>query len=296
MVDVIDYKQHKHVTRRLVTGEDATTLVELLVTLLLSSIFLGVVYDTFITNSNIMMESEVVSTTDSKARAILDLMSFEIRMMGAGMPIGQAEFLSGQSGLGDAPDALLAGSDDDTLMFRMNETGYTTFSSTDFTPDDGLSFSIVSTSDVQVDDVIYISDMAVGGSDGFRGQISSVLGSQLTVDAGYVASEDAIFPSGSTVARTTEITYTSPPGGSGITRSNGGDALVLGTGTSFSLEYLDEDGDEVDPPLSLTERVNEITAIQITVNAQSSRPLKDGTFYTAEAEQIVALRNLNLNH
>ena len=59
------------------------------------------------------------------------------------------------------------------------------------------------------------------------------------------------------------------------------------------LEYLDENGAVLTPPLLNTDLVNSLRKIRVTVSVNSSSVLADGSTYTASASQVFAIRNLN---
>ncbi|RMG39206.1 MAG: hypothetical protein D6719_13825 [Candidatus Dadabacteria bacterium] len=276
-------------------AEQGVTLMEMIVGLLISATLMLSVIDFFTNSTHIALDNDVTMKAEEKARAILDLMVFDLRMIGSGMPLLQPDFDYNDTTLGDAPFAVLSDSDSDTLKFRINESGHSTVLTADFTPSSSnKTFTVLSTDDLYVGDKVYISDALVGGSDGLYGEITSISGNDITLKSDYVASDSASFPAGSEVNRVVTVTYQSPSGSSGITRDSGAGAVSLGPNTWFSVKYYDASGNSMTPPLSDSQRAEDLLTVEVTVTASGDRLLSDGTTYTAQAKQKVVIRNFKV--
>lgn len=269
------------------------TLLELLVGVSVLSVLLAATAQSMFNTMETSLDTEVVTQTEERAKAALDMMVFDLRMLGSGVTAGQSDFSISDSALGDAPLPVLTDSSESYLHFRMNESGDDAVLTADYTPDDdGLSFSVSSTSDLYVGDEVYISDRVAGGDDGLKGEVSAVTSNTVTISADYVASENADFPAGSTLNRVSTIAYNSPSDWSGITRNGGLGAITIVPNSKFTVQYLDSDGAELTPPLSKADILESLLSIEVTVQVQSDRPLKSGTTYTAEASTKVTARNM----
>lgn len=287
---------------KIVNGETVSqrgfTLVELLVTLLLMGVVVTAGMDAFVTTTSHYHDQKVKTAATEQARMLVDLIAFDIRMTGAGMPLSQSGFSMSDGSLGDAPFPILTSSDADTVVVRLNETGAHTLVSSNYTPSfSDLDISVLSSSGLAVGDTIYLSNLNAGGSEGLKGTISAVIASPptLTIGSGYLTTTGAVFASGSTVHKVSTVTFESPVDWSGITRDSGSGAQLLFPGSQFSVRYLDESGASLALPLSTGSVANDLERIEITVSVRGLQPLRDGTTYIANARETVVLRNLVVN-
>lgn len=274
------------------------TIIELLVSMLLGATLMASISSLYVQTAYTSFDSETISVTEDSARSVLDIIAFDIRMLGSGVPLNQSDFAIGQSGLGDSPLPILTDSSSSSIHFRLNETGDITQLTADYIPDSSnLSFNVSSTDNLYIGDTIYINDATTGGSDGLKGEITNINNLTITIKSDYITSPDSIFPSGSEVQRVAEVTFTSPSTPStsqGVKRNNGTSNLILANNTVVEFKYLKENGDNISLPLSENKIKNDLAKISVTVQAFSNKKLKDGTTYTAEAKQVIALRNLHL--
>jgi hypothetical protein len=272
------------------------TIIELLVTVLLMSIVMLGVVGTVTWTSRQSIDHEIIARVNEQARAILDYMAYDMRMLGSGMPLGQTGFPIGGTGLGDAPLPLLTTSDDDQIELRLNERGSDTVLTANYTPSAAnLTLSVLSASDFEAGDMLYVSDHTQGGTSGMQGTVAQVGNDWITLENTYVATAGATFKSGSTVSRVSTITYESPADGSGVTRDTGEGPVALEPNSTFNLDYLDATGTEITPPLTAAAIAANLYTIRVTVSVQASQPLYDGTTYSTEAVQEIGLRNLILS-
>ena len=270
--------------------------IELMASLVIMSTLFVSVTSMFVATTRRSHDNGVIMEADERARELLDLLAYDIRMAGSGMPMGQASFAVGGTGLGDAPLPILLSATASSITLRTNETGKNTVLTTNFTPSStALTFDVLSVEDLYDGSVIYISDLIRGGTQGLRAVIDSISGNSITIDSGFITSSGTSFSSGCTVTRITDVTYTSTDLTAGITRDNGEGAITLAPKSLFVLSYLDGSGNPITLPLTDTAVSTQLTSINITVQVAARTNLKDGSSYIATVAERVALRNINLN-
>jgi Tfp pilus assembly protein PilW len=278
-------------------SERGESLLGMLVALGISMTLFAAATSSFLTVSRRSMDSDVKSTAIDRAKTVLGLISYDLRMAGAGMPLGQVGFTTADAALGDAPLPVLTASTASRLEFRLNERAVNTVLTADYTPGvSSLTFQVAAGGDLEAGDTVYLNNMLVGGTAGLRGVISSVgSGSPATVtlSSGYVATPATTFKAGSTVDRVTRVVYSNA--GAGITRTAETSSVVLAPLSSFSATYLDGAGATLAPPLTADTIINRLAAVRLTVTVPGERRLSNSTPYTAEATTTVAIRNLNIN-
>ncbi len=272
------------------------TLTELLVSLSISATLLGATSATFLNTTRQAGDHEIVTRTREYARSVLDLVAFDLRMTGSGMPLNQEDFSIDDLTLGEAPLPLLSGANDDFIQIRLNERGFHTVLTSAYTPSaTSLNVTVYDSSNFSDGDLIYISDMISNGENGLQGEITNVGPNTLTIDSAFVASPSATFPIGSTVHRITQVDYLSPNDGSGIMRDPGDGGNILAPRSTFTLDYVDSAGTSLLTPLTAADIADNLSAIELTVSVQSEQRLKNGEFYTAQFTEYISLRNLNLS-
>jgi hypothetical protein len=280
--------------QRLSSQERGASILSLLVNLLLMGLIFGASLTHFFETSRRAYDHEIIASTQERARAILDLMSFEIRMAGSGMPLGQPAFMT--AGFSENALPLLPASTHQSLTIKLNESGRNAVIENSFSPSfNSLTFNVTSAEDLEAGDTIYISNMIVGGVGAMRATVSSVSGNAVTISAAYDISANTSFPAGSTVDRVSKLVFNSPPDWSGITRDAELGAVVVAPKSRFMLSYLNASGGQVSLPLTEAKILNEVSSLILTVMVKSDRPLKRGEHYLAQTQQVVALRNLIIN-
>lgn len=271
------------------------TLMAIMVSIALGSIVLTAAVSSFLYTSKHNNDVQVLLKAESQARIILDMMVADLRMIGSGMPLGQQDFAIGDATLGTATLPILTDAAAEHASFRINEKGKEAFLSANYTPTaSALVFSVDSVADLDVGDTVYLSNMLLGQTAGLMGVIEAVSASSVTIDSAYIASAAASFPIGSTAARVTNVTYDSPSDWSGITRDSELGAVTIYPGSNFSLSYLGSDGAVLALPLTADVIRNDLAAIQISVSVRGFRKMSDNSNYLAQAQQTVAIRNVNI--
>ena len=89
-----------------------------MVSLTLTSTMLGAILSTYAITTRRAYDEAIVSRTNEQSRLALDLIGYDLRMTGAGMPLGQGGFAPGGAGLGDAPLPILTTAVDRYESFR----------------------------------------------------------------------------------------------------------------------------------------------------------------------------------
>lgn len=272
--------------------ERGSFLLEMLCAIGLAAMIFTFASDMTMNNVQKSFDTQVVLETEKNARAILDLMIFDLRMLGSGIPFDQSDFTMSDSGVGAAALPVYTDSTTSFVHFRINELGNDTFLLNSFMPDSQNSLTVESDSDLVANDVIYISDETAGGSDGLQATVASANSGTVTL-TNMLYSTGATFPAGSIANRVVELSYNSPNDSSGITRNNGYGDVVLMPNSTFSINYIDSDGNQLALPLTTSTISSELNAIEVTVNVISNGRLRDGTSYTASVSGQVGIRSLN---
>ena len=272
---------------------DGFSLFEVLVAIFISAILLGNITATLMQTSSHYHDRSVISKTEERAQMLLDLLAYEIRHLGAGMPLGQSDFDISDATLGDASLPILLNATATYVQIKLDEIQTSSTITASYTPSVvDLDFTVESANGFSVGDTVYLSDMIVGGDDGLEGVITNITGNTITIDSGYTASAAASFNAGSSIHRVSTVTFDSLVD---ITRDNGTGAVTLAPNSSFTLTYLDESGTTLALPLTRAIVDDSLASINIQISLDSDSLLKDGTTYTAVAQQQVHLRNLRLS-
>ena len=276
------------------SAERGFSLLELLVALLISTVLLGNITSTIMTSTTQHHDQKVRTKTNENAHLLLDTLSYEIRMLGTGMPLGQEDFDMLDATLNNAPLPILTTASGTYLQIRLDEVGtdaivvasYTpSFTSRDVDVDDASEFS--------VGDTVYISNKTNGEKGGLQSTITAINGNTVTIDNSYNATPGVVFDVGSMMHKVDTITLDSTP--SGITRQRGAETpIVLLPRSTIAISYFDENGNTLTPPLSVSQIRNDLMRVRIQISVDSRVPLKSGATYTADTQQDIFLRNLHL--
>lgn len=268
------------------------TLIGFMAAALITSIVLASAVTSLLSFSKNSENNKLISETNDRARTVIDLMSYELRFMGAGVPFQQTNFLMSNGMLGSAPFPILTTSTNTAITFRVNSRGRVGHLTGSFNPAIQNSFMILSNTGISAGDTVYLSDLAAGGSNGLQGTVQSAVGNMVTLSAGSVYAPGATFAAGSTVQPVQTITYNSAAGG--ITRTQGATVSTLAAGSSFTAQYYDTAGVVMVLPLTAATIGSNLASISLTVTVPSSRTLSTGALYTASLTTRIALRELNV--
>jgi type II secretory pathway pseudopilin PulG len=269
------------------------TLVGVLVALLIAGIVLSAALTNFSDAWRRAADTKMMSHAEVEARMVLDLINYDLRMIGSGLPLGQTGFSIDDVSLGDSPLPVLVSSTDSAITFRLNESGVSALLASDFTPASSLVVSVSSSTGFASGDTVYISNMSVLGTAGFKGTVDSVSGNSLTLNGSYTSTPSTTFGAGSIIEKVSAVILAATA--AGITRDSGGGAITLSPRASFAASYLDSTGTPLALPLTRAAIKDSLSSISITITVTSPHALADGERYEARAIQQVALRNLVLS-
>lgn len=266
------------------------SLLEVLVCLTIGTMLLGNVFGSMLQTTEHYYNQQIRAKTDERARVLLDLMAFDIRLSGAGLPLGQKNFDISDPVLGQAALPVLLNAESGYIALRLNQRGLTAVLTADYTPSStSLEFDVVSAAGFAAGDIIYLSNMTVAGKDGLRGEIERIEDRTIVLKADYAATAGCTFKSGSIMASVSTVVYDS---GERIMRDDGGGPVPLLPKSAFQIEYLDEAGAAMALPLTAITVRNDLTSVRLKVSVVSERKLRHGDYYTGTAEQTIMLRNV----
>lgn len=275
------------------------SLLELIIAIGIGSLILsGLSWLLIGTSARVYNEKQQMSV-DTEAIELLNLLCREISIAGAGMPLGQSQFVPTILSLGDAPEAVVsASSTTSSLVIRLSTSGENSTLSADFTPTlTARSFYVTSISPFALGQSVYISGASTGGNYGLQGVITKITNKEITLGSTYRAVGGATFSIGSVVAPVQTVVYNSPNNWSGVTRDDGRGVLLLLANSQFSLRYLNSSGNPIPLPLSATNIASDLAGIEVTVTVQSTQTLKnsENQHYQVQLSRVAALRNLIIN-
>jgi len=278
------------------TAQSGSMLLDALTSLFLGAVVIGSAAASF---SNMWVRStelRLKAQAQTEARLLLDMLAFDLRMAGSGLPLGQTSFSSALSSLGQEELPIVAGADGTTATVQLNELGTSAVLTSTFAPSAGnRTMQTSSTAGFSVGDTVYISDMASRGTSALRGTIESLTANSIRVASSYTPSALISLPAGGTIEPVTRVTYANST--AGITRNGGSGAILLAPNSSFTITYLDSSGNALSTPLSSTAITNSLRAVRLQVSLHTTSgvtTLSTQTF-SATTSQTVALRNVNLN-
>jgi len=279
--------------RRRGSQEQGFSLIEALVTLLITAVISLMMVVEFLDTGKRGYDHQLGSRVNEQTRTLLDYIAYDVRMLGAGLPLGQTGFDIGDATLGDAPLPVLLTSNATTLIMRANEKGVHSVLTSNFTPSAGSStFNVFDASDLGIGDTVYISDMPTGGSSGLMGTVRSLSGNAVTLNLAMTYAAGASFKPGASVNRITTITYANTA--DGITRDGLGGLNLLQSNSSFTIEYLDAAGAALALPLTAAAVKDQLTSVRLNVTVTDEKVFSSGQPATATASQVISLRNLIL--
>ncbi len=288
-------------TKRSTKMDRGFSLLEVLVSSLVIMVLMTGVVQTFYGTSKRSYDDQIMTRANEEARTLLDYMSYDIRMAGAGVPFAQTAFSIGTASLGDAPFPILLTATSTFIQIRLNEKGINTVLSSDITlpasgsTSLGISIPLISTADFLRGDTIYLSDLTTGGTAGLKGLITYVTSTDVTINPIYTSSPTTIFKAGTTAERVATISYNSPSDWTGISRGDGASTIVLQPNTQFNLTYKDTIGNTLTLPLTSTVVKDNLSSILATIRVKSAKKLSNGSHYIASATQEISMRNLILS-
>ena len=278
-------------------SEQAYTLMEMLVTLSISTFLFAGLMAQYSIAASTTYDQNIRMATNLQTQAILQSIGSEIRILGNGVPFDQANFQIGETTLSDptvADPIQIATATATNISFRLNESGEVHLLTADFNPATSSTINLTAVNDLDVNDPIYLSNGVVSGDDGLYGIITAVDSgtNSITIGSNYIASPGATFAMGSMLEEVPLINFNSPTDGSGVVRDSGFGTVLMAPNSTMLLEYFDIDGNAVTLPLTNQTVMEDLRAIRVTITLTASQPLSDGDTYNATAQQTFGLRNL----
>ncbi len=311
----------------MVTMKKAFTVTEFLVSSTIAIIVLGFFVQQITFASKVHIDNNLMQSTHNEAQAIINLIGIDLRMIGNGLPFEVDNFNIGDSLLDEnnassVPDItypIFTASDDQTIQYRLNETGTVYMTTATFSI--GASNFYVTLHDVDglfPGDPIYITNKSLAKQEGFWGEIKDdntgvdVANKRVLIDVvnnGYWLSEVSGFAGfgiGSILEPVSDITLTNTVSGgvNTITRQiNDSTPLELARNASFTARYYSytQVGNAITlveiPTITDDDLLDQsLNFIEITVNVTSEKNLAAlgnvGTPYIASITQLFAIKNL----
>jgi|GEM_PF-2871877 len=278
-------------------SERGESILSTYVALLIMGIILSAGTSLFTNSLKHSADIRALTQAQIAATNILDMMSFEMRMMGSGMPLTQSSFSYDNVAIRERALPILLSASNSSITFRLNEAGSSALLTSDASPSGTtMTVNLDSSEAFNLGDTVYISSFSVGGTHALRGVISQKNGNTISLSS-VTATPSATFPASSVVQPVSDITYTSTL--DGISRSSSrGSSMFVGSmfypNATFELTYYDGPGQILSLPLTATSIRNTVAGIGIRILVNSESRF-DGSPRDTEAQQIVALRNLTLS-
>lgn len=287
------------------------TLVEILVSMFVMTLILAGVFSSFSDLTNSSNDLFIRESIHDDSESLLNIIGYELRMIGNGIPFDQENFKVNdnlenslqvevvQDSLNNYPShpLLTDTSTSSFIEFRINETGNVYFITANFDP---TTSSVISVSDVTgllVGDDIYLSNAIRQQDDGMYAKVSAINTSsnEITIESDYYRSIGASFDKGCTIEPVNLVTIGESLGN--ITRNSGFGDIVLAKNASIEFDYLDKDGISLTLPLSESDLLSNLGAIEVSITLESSKKQKVlGTqydTYSLTKSQVFGLRSFN---
>ncbi len=270
------------------------TLLELIVTLGISSVVLTGLAVEFATLTKYSRDIEIKGEVRDTLRSVLDMIASDIRNAAAGMPLGQDNFTVSDAALGDAPLAVLTSSNSTAVHLRLNETGESTSLTADFDPTAMVTeLTISSSAGFAVGDTIYSSELSSGGQNGLKADIKSIPNNTtLEIENIALPTGATLIAAGSQVSKVSDVTIQDDATNDYIVRTNNSGVAILAPDSQVTFSYLDAALNSLSDPLDATEIENQLAVIRVNVQITSQRSLSTGSKFQLSSSLDVVLRNL----
>lgn len=292
------------------------TLLELLVTLFIGNVFLLASFSVFNKASTVYHDIKIREAVNDTAKSVLAIVGNDLRMIGNGLPFDQVNFKIQETltdGTTDFDQDASSGSatrithplhvdesDDDEIVYKLNESGIVHFVTTGFVPGT-TTINLTSTAGLYAGDSIYFSTKVTGGENGLMASIASVdSGTQITLESTqYYSPELTNVSAGTTVEPVVTVELFND--NNQIIRNAGFGDVVLADNASFTLTYWSNDGvTEIVPPLTVQEVAQDLGSIEITVTVESELKHRILTTpkqtFTFTRSQTYGLRSFNFTY
>ena len=278
-------------------NEQGITLLEILVSIGVASIMLLFTMQQYLSTTKQSRDNQIRISTFLQAQAVVQNIGFDLRILGNGLPFEQSQFQIGDAGLSNPTVSLPILIDSITtnkIFFRMNESGDVELLTQDFNPAFDTNIHLTETENVAINDQIYLSNGVIGGEHGLYAVVKNVNHSSkfITVN-NIVTGAGATFDKGSMFEVVPVIEYSHNTITNEIVRNSGTGPVVIAENASLLFDYQDENGNSMTLPMTDTDIIDTLRAIQVTVVVDSEKKMSDGTTYSSEVTQTFGLRNLS---
>ncbi len=278
-------------------NEQGITLLEVLVSIAIASIMLLFTMQQYLSTTKQSRDNQIRISTFLQAQAVVQNIGFDLRILGNGLPFEQSQFQIGDAGLSDPTVSLPILIDSiatNKILFRMNESGDVELLTQDFNPLFDTNIHLTDTSNIVVNDPIYLSNGVIGGEHGLYAVVSAVNhSSKFVTVGGIVTGAGATFDKGSMFEVVPIIEYSHDTITDEIVRNSGSGPVVVAENASLQFDYQDENGNSLTLPLVDTDIIDTLRAIEVTVVVESGKKMSDGNTYSSEVTQKFGLRNLS---
>lgn len=258
------------------------SLIQIIVALGVAGVLMGTVISEWVTTTSRAKDLRIRSSLRKEIQQALDLMRFEISLIGSAVPIS----LPSASSLGSSGAPIQVDSTDISATFLINLSGSSTRTRIDATGSSS-SLSLVDGSIFVSGDYLVLYDDRRENSEVLLAEVNSVSGNSVSLGNITSSSGSAQFSAGSYVAVLNPVTYQLGPQNNGIERIEGGNTISVLTNGSFELEFLDSAGNNLTTPLDFATQTSQLASIRVSITGRDASNTREETGYAT-----IALRNL----
>ena len=289
--------KYRKQSRYHISQQRGDTLVGFLVAAFIGTLVVTATASSFTTGVRSVWDRITIAEANNQARSLSHLISSDLRVIGSGMPLGSPRFNYLDPQIEDAALPILPFADAANITFRVNKSGRFGSLTAPFDPSFQRTIEVTSTEGFRPDSWVYLSNMTSEFSQsslisGLRARITSVGDSSIGV-SDVSTNEGAIFKWGS-IAEIVEEIFIDCANIEGISRDSGNGPIILYPHSSCTINYLDNQNNELPSPLSSDVIQSSVSSIRFTISVPGRRPLQSGNAYTAQVTETIALRNIIL--
>lgn len=276
-----------------IKNQSGFTLLELLVTMALSSVLFLMVSSQYAMVTRTAFNNRVESTSKELAQILLDQITYDLSMAGAGMPLGQLEFKINNGIFGNRVLPVLpSNSGANQIQIRIPSRGRKSLLVTNLSlASSPYYFNVVDASDFRVGDVVYLNNASAGGDQGLYGEIGGISGDQITLSNSSlvpIVSTTNFYP-GSMITPMRTVSY-SVVGGDLIRSDHIEGDIALAPVAALNFTYFAEDGSQIALPLDHSKIANLLASIEVELEIQL--PDRNGVPVSFTATKRVPLFNV----
>ena len=273
------------------------TLIGFLVAAFIGTLVITATASSFTTGVRSIWDRITIAEANNQARALSHLITSDLRVIGAGMPLGSPRFNPLDPQVGDSALPILPFADATKITYRVNKSGRFGSLTAPFDPSFQRTIEVTSTEGFRPDSWVYLSNISSEFSQsslisGLRARITSVGDNSIGV-SDISTNEGAIFKWGS-IAELVDEVVLDCANIEGISRDTGNGPIILYPLSSCTITYLDGEQNELPYPLTGDAIQYSVSSIRLSITVPGRRPLQSGNTYTAQISETIALRNIIL--